>query len=281
MSSGKIVVGIDGSSNAVTALRWAIEQAAATSNEVEAVHVFFVPVLAYSADGYIPPEQLDAEGQAQYVFDEAIAGVPQPDAAKVHLRVVEGYPPNTLAQISDEPDVSLMVIGVRGHGNIEELFLGSVSHSLTHRCHKPLVIVPRRWERGDGRIVVGVSGSPDSLRALRWAVDFARFRQVTVEALTVFSSRVHEEEAKAGASTILADSVAQVNTAGVQVAAVALEGDPVEVLLAQAKGADMLVVGTRGLGRFREALTGSVTHSCAEHSTAPVTIVRGYPPPDD
>jgi nucleotide-binding universal stress UspA family protein len=143
------------------------------------------------------------------------------------------------------------------------------------------VIVPRDWKQGDSRVVVGVSGSPDSIRALQWAVDQARFRDFTVEAVTAFNPLGDVLGAKAHAATLLADSLAQVNTAGTSIIVLELEGHPSEVLLSQARGADLLVVGTRGLGRLREALTGSVTHTCAEHSPVPVAIVRGYPPSDD
>ena len=54
----------------------------------------------------------------------------------------------------------------------------------------------------------------------------------------------------------------------------AVEGAPATVLLAAARVADLLVVGSRGLGGFRELLLGSVSHQCAHHAPCPVVIVR-------
>ena len=56
------------------------------------------------------------------------------------------------------------------------------------------------------------------------------------------------------------------------------EGNPAQVLLDESAGADMLVLGSRGLGGFRGLLLGSIGQQCVHHSRCPVVIV---PPPDD
>jgi nucleotide-binding universal stress UspA family protein len=52
---------------------------------------------------------------------------------------------------------------------------------------------------------------------------------------------------------------------------------PARALLAAAEQADLLVVGSRGLGGFRGLLLGSVSHQCLHHSPAPLAIVRAEP----
>jgi nucleotide-binding universal stress UspA family protein len=56
----------------------------------------------------------------------------------------------------------------------------------------------------------------------------------------------------------LSDCVAKVDTTGVDVQLTVLEGAPARVLTGRVSGADLLVVGTRGLGRAREPVSGSV-----------------------
>jgi nucleotide-binding universal stress UspA family protein len=56
---------------------------------------------------------------------------------------------------------------------------------------------------------------------------------------------------------------------------VVVEGHPAPVLVEAAKGADLLVVGSRGHGEFSGMLLGSVSQHCTHHVSCPITIVRG------
>ncbi len=53
-------------------------------------------------------------------------------------------------------------------------------------------------------------------------------------------------------------------------------GDPGEVLVDEAKGASMLVLGSHGKGKLRDLLVGSVCNACLRHSICPVVVI---PPP--
>jgi nucleotide-binding universal stress UspA family protein len=54
----------------------------------------------------------------------------------------------------------------------------------------------------------------------------------------------------------------------------AVEGAPAEVLVDESNNAELLVIGSRGLGGFAGLLLGSVSQQCAHHAACPVVIVR-------
>jgi len=139
-----------------------------------------------------------------------------------------------------------------------------------------------------GRIVVGVDGSPCSRAALRWAVQQARLDGASVDAVmaweypAMFSpvagpAAGYEADIGAEAGKAIAGIVTQEGGAGagVPVRPVAAEGQPAQVLLDAASGADLLVVGSRGHGGFASMVIGSVSLQCVLHARCPVLVLRG------
>jgi nucleotide-binding universal stress UspA family protein len=138
-----------------------------------------------------------------------------------------------------------------------------------------------------GRIVVGVDGSEGAVQALRFAIEEARIRGAELRAVSAWHvppavygagwapASTDLDEFRKLAEASLRESVeeAGATAAGVEVTPVVREGNPVDVLLAESEGADLLVLGTRGMGGFKGLLLGSVSHQCANHATCPVVIV--------
>jgi nucleotide-binding universal stress UspA family protein len=63
----------------------------------------------------------------------------------------------------------------------------------------------------------------------------------------------------------------------VDVVHVTVRGRPAQVLVDESEHADLLVVGSRGLGGLRGMVLGSVGHHCAAHSHCPVVIAHCEP----
>jgi nucleotide-binding universal stress UspA family protein len=142
------------------------------------------------------------------------------------------------------------------------------------------------------RIVVGVDGSTGSASALRWAIDEAELRRVSLDVVLVYPYRPQVGEAWAyGLTPQLAESMFEEareeaereleemmkasvpDHVTVEILPRVVEGRPAERLIALAKGADMLVVGSRGLGGFRSLVLGSVSSQCVHHAPCPVVVV--------
>ncbi|MFI1518615.1 universal stress protein [Kitasatospora cineracea] len=138
-----------------------------------------------------------------------------------------------------------------------------------------------------GKVVVGVDGSEQSRRALRWAVRQAELTHGVVEAVMAWeppfsgwgSAVPAGEEAhlSRAARKVLAENVEKAvgPRPPVDVRLRVEEGTPAWVLLSAARErASLLVVGHRGLGGFEGALLGSVGQYCVQHSPCPVVVVR-------
>ncbi len=129
------------------------------------------------------------------------------------------------------------------------------------------------------RVVVGIDGSEGSTRALRWAASEAARRGAVLEGHTSYSSD-HEfitpEEVHEVMHHVLDDAEAYVadHTPGLVFEGVTHDGPAAKFLIEASKGADLLVVGSRGLGGFSGLMLGSVSRRCSLHAHCPVMIVR-------
>jgi len=137
-------------------------------------------------------------------------------------------------------------------------------------------------------IVVGVDGSDQSKEALRWALDEARLRDASVRVVYAWLAQpvlvpgspvvaADWQLLRRSAEEFVEDVVDQAveSSTDVEVTAVAAHGTPADVLVQASRGADLLVVGSRGHGGFAGLLLGSVSQQCVHHATCPVVIVRG------
>ena len=144
------------------------------------------------------------------------------------------------------------------------------------------------------RVVVGVDGSENSRRALTWALDEARVRNACLDVVHAWEPPLvvgfgtlprrgvtlggspYEEQA-----TLLLDEMiaaASTEELPMPVDAIAVHGSAAWALLETAKGADLIVVGSRGRGGFAGLLLGSVSQQVVQHAPCPVVVV---PPPRD
>ena len=129
------------------------------------------------------------------------------------------------------------------------------------------------------RIVVGFDGSEGAALALDWAAAEAGRTDSVLEVHAAYSAgysfvtsaEVREEMARLAGQGV--DHVREV-APNVVTKAVGSDGSPAAALVEASKGADLLVVGSRGLGGFRGLVLGSVSHKCAMHAHCPVVVVR-------
>jgi nucleotide-binding universal stress UspA family protein len=139
-----IVVGVDGSPSSLSALDWALTEAAARGTALTVLAVAPVAVGAFgiAAERY-PADEEDRKKVEQATRESVDAAAAQRSggaAADVTIRAVSGLPVDELLKASRDAD--MLVVGARGAGGFARLLLGSVSSKLTHYAQCPVVIVP-------------------------------------------------------------------------------------------------------------------------------------------
>ena len=131
-----VVVGVDGSAIARTALRWAAARARAYRVPLRIVHAWSVPFVAVSATEatIVALEDAARATLAEAMADPALDGL-----------TIEGLTPCSGASealLAHAEQASCLVVGTRGHGRFARVLLGSTSRQLVAHARCPVVVVP-------------------------------------------------------------------------------------------------------------------------------------------
>jgi nucleotide-binding universal stress UspA family protein len=142
------------------------------------------------------------------------------------------------------------------------------------------------------RIVVGTDGSETAAEAVRQAVDLAGLSSATLSIVSAYepvsARRVageqqdvpadvqHEIGPREDVNLILDAAAAEAKKAGIEVQTHPVEADPADAILnvAEETGADLIVVGNKGMTGARRFLLGSVPNNVSHHAPCSVIIVR-------
>ncbi|WP_329600044.1 universal stress protein [Streptomyces pseudovenezuelae] len=283
-----LVVGVDGSDGSLTALDWAVDEAARHGLPLRLVY-------ASKWEHYeaaIPSDSLERPSErvlAEHVVASAAerARRRNPDT-KVTAEVVPEEAAATL--LREGRNASLLVTGSRGRGEVAGLLLGSVGLAVAARAYGPVVVV-----RGDKagieatheRIVLGAGESATSVEAVRFAFREAEVRRCTLDVVRAWrcpahegadhpklaesTAHYHEERASALLDSLLEEAVA--DHPGVRVRRSTVEGPARKVLLARSAAADLLIVGAQRRTGHVGLQLGRVAHTLLHHSVCPVAVV--------
>ncbi|HEX6257724.1 MAG TPA: universal stress protein [Euzebyales bacterium] len=290
-----ILVGVDGSEHADRALAWALREAALRSAQVTVINAFRVRELAGPLNREEPHDEERAE--ARRVVEEALGrvGSTAPGVDITTTAVTGRAAAEAILHHGRHAD--LIVVGSRGLGGFPGLLVGSVSQQVAAHADVPVAVIPAGVEMtdvsdGTTSIVVGVDGSDKSIRALRWAVEEARLRDVPLTAVYVYRSLREgspfdayadveesqlEELERQGGGTALGKLDRLLSDAGdlsdIKIEREVDPGSPAKVLISDAADeSTLLVVGSRGHGGFSGLLLGSVSQQCLHHAKGPVVV---------
>jgi nucleotide-binding universal stress UspA family protein len=133
-----IVVGVDGSPLADTALQFAIEEARIRHAELHVTYAY--PVMGAALTGstgkdYYEQVEAEAKGTLQRIIDAASST----EGIKVEWLAIPGNPSEVLIEASR--GAALLVVGSRGVGGFMGLLMGSVSTQCVHYSHCPVLVI--------------------------------------------------------------------------------------------------------------------------------------------
>jgi nucleotide-binding universal stress UspA family protein len=253
MSFDRYVVGVDGTEYGLEALRQALTLAGEDAT-IDAVIALYLGVAAQAGIA-APHAAAELEREAEQIRSAAadlLAGRPRSEA-----RIVSGEPVPALLAAAARPS-TLLVLGAKRRSRLLGLMLGTTATTLLREAPGSVFLARLRWGEtwSPRRIVVGIDGSEQSLRALEVADGLAERHGAVV---TVVSATGGKPVVPDGP---WASRVSQWSP-----------DHPVAALIDPTLEADLLVLGSRGLHSVHAL--GSVSERVAHRALSSVLVVRG------
>ena len=203
--------------------------------------------------------------------------------AGVHGKV--GQPEAQIVRLAEEIGAGLVVVGSRGLGPLRRALMGSVSMGVVHHAHGSVLVV-----RGDGhlpgKILLALDGSEESKAASKVAAEITKTTgsglgvMVCLPVVSPYPYPLAKdtwEQARDEARSLVEEQARRLGEeTGTKVEARLAFGKPDEEIVRAGEelGANLIVMGSRGLGPLRRALLGSVSDSVVRHAHCPVLVVR-------
>ncbi|MFF3942921.1 universal stress protein [Streptomyces phaeofaciens] len=282
-----IVVGVDGSEPSLRAVDWAADEAALRGLPLRLVYASLWERYegeSLAEDLGKPSELVTAEDIVRTAAQRA--RLRRPDVA-VSTDVLPEEPEYAL--VHEGHTASALVLGTRGRSGFVEMLLGSVSLTVAAHADCPVIVLRGSHDNQiragvRGRIVVGIGEKAADSAALRFAVEEAKQRHATLDAVRAWRcpahettdhpllagepARLHEQHASEVLDKALKDAPADVDLRRRTV-----EGPARRVLLDASHEADLLVVGARRNPGHLGLQLGRVAHAVLHHSACAVAVV--------
>jgi nucleotide-binding universal stress UspA family protein len=285
-----VAVGDDGSSD--DAVEWAAAEAATRGCPLRVVHALRPPLPPDPCGVVVIDSFGPARAAAELVLLDAMGRARSVDsdiAASTRLLLGSaGW-----AVLREAEGAQLLVVGSHGRSGLRGLLAGSVSAHVAAHASCPVVVIhpadsansARPAPPAGSRVVVGVDRTPSCADAIAFAFQAARQRGIPLTAVHAWAPDPPADlEGISGIAT-MAEALARRaierelargrdDYADVPVISKLAPGDPAHALLAESRGAALVVVGSRGRGHIMGTLLGSISQTVLHHARCPVAVVR-------
>jgi nucleotide-binding universal stress UspA family protein len=292
----KVLVALDGSASSVDARDLVAALPWPQRTSVTVLTAYDVPVTwlgdpIMAGGAWLEDAEDGLRRNAEAELDQ-LAGPLEGRGRSVDRRVVRGRTATVIVDTASALAADVVVLGSRGHGQIATMLLGSVSAEVAEhaRCSVLVARGPRV-----SRLLVATDGSEGAAVIPEVLGDLAAFKGLPAIALSVTPvdspgfkllmdlyalgdksleaqrAELHEQHQRHAAA--LAE---QLSARGIPAQASVRSGDAAREVMATAadEGADLVVMGSRGLHGLDRLLLGSVARNVLLHTAASVLIVR-------
>jgi nucleotide-binding universal stress UspA family protein len=302
MAGMPIVVGVDGSEQALCAMEWAAREAVRRKAPLRIVSVSAMPsrTRPYSVTPATVPDTLHKISARALATALTRAREVAPGLL-VDADLVTGAPAQALT--ASASGASMLVVGARGAGGFSAMVLGSVSRYVAMNAPSPVVVAREDNMAVHREIVVGIGDPVEAADSLGFAFEEASMRGArlrAVHALPPYPAPMSPDDEdlklagwlhampsadmpgdpgeppdEAAAAAELAQVLArwQDKYPEVSVSRDIVRGHPGSVLASYAARADLIVIGRHGDASRGLAAAGSIQHPVLSHAHGPIAIV--------
>ncbi len=304
----KILLAVDGSTYSFTAAELIASRPWPPGSAVRILHVVKLPFTptaetkALPNSGYSQMERTAME-EAHDAVDAALALIRTGNATReasleLTSEIILGQPQETLIAEADRWGADLIILGSRGLGGFKRFLLGSVSTAVATHAHCSVeiaradeahpvrkthlkillavdgsegsdaavkAVLARPWPEGSTVKIIGAAELPKPPRPDLWALPQNYFEEW---------EKIMADQARAAVEKAAAQFAGKEMTVLPEV----IKGPARAVILNEAEswGADLIVLGSRGVGGFERLLLGSVSHAVVTHAQCCVKVVREH-----
>ncbi len=256
-----VLAGYDGSPDAERALRWAAWEARARRTMLTVLSAGQADIDAVLAPGMRLARELAGEDRTRRLAATGSAAA---------------------ALCAHSASAELIVVGARGSGrdSMPGMPIGSVSLQVAANATGPVIVVRSGGHATSGHtslpIVVGLDGSPDSHAAAQFAVEEAALRHCHLIAVCALA----DSPGVLGAAGHIRQDAGQLmarherENPELDIRCEMSAGSARSALLEASVGAQLVVVGARGLGGFTGMTMGSVGLAVTSYARSPVAVIR-------
>ncbi|MBK0421250.1 universal stress protein [Leucobacter sp. CSA2] len=279
--SENYVIGVDGSEQSRAALAWGLERAKQRNASVELLHVaddsFLSESVAFLSEAQAASEAM-LKTEIEYARSLGFEGVCKGTA-------VVGHPIAEVEEASKRAD--LVILGAHAGSRFAGSFFGTRAVKVAATAHCPVAVIPAPEPVEHKTVVVGIDGSEASQKAIAFAAEEASTRGLPLTAvyawmppLTPGLEYLWSEELVSSQRSAAEEAIA-IGVAGLatrypelEIRREIVQSPPVAALVDAARGAEMIVVGSRGRGGISRLLLGSVSHGVLQALPCPVVVTR-------